>query len=84
MNKYFYRLFYKERISRLAGRILSEFRCPDIGKTLSLNDVGTILDEIVKEAEDDSLCHDICKGMYFCNRKKRHKGNHSENEALFW
>ncbi len=40
--------------------------------------------EIVVRVEDDNLCHDDCKGMYFCTLAKGHDGKHSENGKLSW
>jgi tRNA U34 5-methylaminomethyl-2-thiouridine-forming methyltransferase MnmC len=41
------------------------------------------LEQIVRRAEDETFCNNICKSMYFCYRKKGHKGLHREG-ALSW
>ena len=51
---------------------------------LTVKEIGQLLQSCVREAEDDSICHEIFKGMYFCDLPKGHKGMHSEGGLLHW
>ena len=91
-------LFYRERITRLAGRLqLQEDvkrkmrekhrRHATKGYGLRIDEIAAFLIEVVQRAEDETRCNDICKSMYFCDRKKGHKGKHREsvgNGGLYW
>jgi hypothetical protein len=84
MNEQFFLLFYRERIGRLAERLSSQSRAPDVGHDLKIEEISGLLQGFVEEAEDESLCHDVHKSMYFCTRRKGHEGNHCEHGALSW
>ena len=82
-------LFYRERVGRLVQRLrlqagykeairrkhqkdtLKEHNAtvPQIAEWLAL---------FIARAEDETRCNDICKSMYFCDRKKGHTGPHGE------
>lgn len=82
-------LFYRERIGRLAGNLFSQelvkkaLRKRHKKNTLkeydlSVQQIAEYMRDILRRAEDDTKCNDICKSMYFCDLKKGHKGGHSE------
>ena len=82
-------LFYRERVCRLAGRLLlQESSKAAIRKKrrkykfseydLNIKQVGEFLHKFVQRAEDETRCNDILKSMYFCDLPKGHKGKHGE------
>lgn len=78
----FYRLLYRTELSFLSQRLGSELWSKKhhrrrVGHSLNVGDIHKFLVYLVERAERDDLCNDICKGMYFCNLKKGHKGDHS-------
>lgn len=89
----FFRHFYREAVGRLArelldGRTFGRYEYVK-GKRrhrpLTLKMVGEFLSSFVNFAEDDGLCHSSCKLMYFCERKKGHKGRHTAADGgLGW
>ena len=42
------------------------------------------IENVLKRLADDTLCHDNCKNLYFCTRKKNHKGKHRDEFGLTW
>ena len=86
MDDLFYRLYYRERVGRLSQAILLQLATPDVAPryNLTLEDIGELLQEFVEEAENNKLCHHMYKSMYFCTRKKGHKGCHSQDRLLKW
>jgi sugar-specific transcriptional regulator TrmB len=84
----FHRLFYREHLARLAQRLDLQERTKRSKKLEGLNltiaQISAMLEDLVRRAEDETLCNDNCKGMYFCDRKKGHKGKHSEGGRLTW
>lgn len=89
----FFRLFYRERVGRLAGWLLSVSEAKKVARKKrkkivtspyhwSTEQVGEFLRKFVHRAEDETFCNDICKDMYFCDLKKGHKGKHSEGPGL--
>jgi hypothetical protein len=82
-DELFFRLYYREKVSRLAQTLDSHVKTPQFG-VMPMTEVVDALSRFVREAEDEDMCHDMCKNMYFCTRKKGHRGRHSENEMLFW
>lgn len=92
-------LFYRERISRLAGSLIDNAAYKKVirkkhKKSIlgvydwSTEQVGQFLAEFVRRAEDETRCNNICKSMYFCDKKKGHKGPHVEfiigKKGLSW
>jgi hypothetical protein len=86
-------LFYRERVGRLAGTLLSNAAYKKIMRKKhkksvlgeydwGAEQVGKFLSDFVHRAEDETRCNDICKSMYFCDLKKGHKGHHSEGPGL--
>jgi len=79
----FLTLFYRQRISELLTRLRDQKATGHLPKfkswNLSMDEVIACLQHHNQRAEDESRCNDICKGMYFCDRKKGHKGMHSED-----
>lgn len=82
-------LFYRERVARLAQRLESQegskraLRKRHKKNTLAdldlnMDQVAKFLLEFIRRAENPDICNDICKSMYFCDRKKGHKGRHGE------
>lgn len=79
----FLRLYYRERVGRLAQTLALQAQTPEAG-VMTTKEIADHLARFVKEAEDEKLCHNMCKDMYFCNRRRNHKGQHSEDGVLFW
>jgi len=88
-ERLFLLLFYRERLGRLSQRLESQegakaaLRKRHRKNTLSEWDlnpaqIGKFLMDFVRRAEDDTRCNDLCKSMYFCDRKKGHTGKHGE------
>lgn len=82
-------LFYRERVSRLAQRLRSEtdykaaIRRKHEKDKLKEHDatvpqIAEWLGQFIARAEDETRCNDTIKSIYFCDRKKGHKGNHGE------
>jgi hypothetical protein len=43
----------------------------------SLNEeAGNIVEAVLVRAFDETRCNDCCKGLYFCDLPKDHKGGH--------
>ena len=92
----FHRLFYREHLGRVVQRLRTELslskkfkrysRMPRrLGHFLTLGEVTEFLAQLVTRAEDDESCNDNCKSMYFCSLKRKHEGNHVEEESgLAW
>ena len=58
---------------------------PAPGAPASMEQIADHLRTILTTAYDDSLCMDDCKGMYFCEKKKGHRGRHTcANGGLSW
>ena len=79
----FLRLFYRERVGRLAQALRTNETLSTAMRGMHKRAIAATLEEIVIRAEDDCKCNDICKSMYFCDREKGHKGLHRENK-LTW
>lgn len=93
-ERLFLMLFYRECLTRLAYRLKSQVQYAAIMKKqrarnrlkkndLTVKQVAELLKSFVSFAEDDTLCHDDCKGMYFCERKRAHRGKHRA-DGLVW
>jgi hypothetical protein len=52
-------------------------------RAIALQEAAAILEDYIARITNDKLCDDNCKNMYFCERKKGHKGRHSET-GLTW
>jgi hypothetical protein len=89
----FLTLYYRERISRLAGRLNDQeahrlvMRKRRKKNTLKFEDLDAkqtaeYLASFILRAEDETRCNDICSSMYFCDRKAGHKGQHSEDVVV--
>lgn len=87
-------LFYRERINALVSRLQTQEGYKAIVRQrhqknkladndLDLLQTAKLLKDFTDRAEDLTLCNDICKGMYFCEKKRGHKGAHSEY-GLMW
>jgi hypothetical protein len=81
----------KNRLWFARREILDKIRDERVKNHLAgINNTDSIMDwfeSIVNEAFNESLnperCLNECKNMYFCDKKKRHSGNHSEG-GLCW
>lgn len=80
----FYRLFYREHLSRMVQRLRLQKDTPQrkFEKwNLSLAQVTEFMAELVTRAEDETRCNDACKSMYFCSKELGHSGGHGEEES---
>ena len=87
-QRLFLLLFYRESLARLAQRLdLQEGAKAAVRKRhqkntrewdLNPKQISVFLYEFIRRAQDDTRCNDLCKSMYFCDRKKGHKGKHGE------
>jgi len=88
-QRMFLLLFYRERIGRLVQRLQAQDGYKQVirrkhrrdtlqGHDATLPLVAEWLADFIRRAEDDTRCNDLCKSMYFCDRKKGHKGKHGE------
>lgn len=57
---------------------------PRSGLAQSQNQIADFCDELLARVADETKCNDPCKMMYFCDRKKGHKGRHREDSGLAW
>ncbi len=80
----FQRWFYKQRLSSLVQTLELQQSLKRPKYALRLKDVARLLTDFVERAEDGTRCNAECKNMYFCDRKKGHKGRHAEGKGLIW
>jgi hypothetical protein len=57
---------------------------PVVANTSDLDKFTKFLTKALKRLADDTLCHDNCKNLYFCTKKKNHKGKHRDEFGLTW
>jgi hypothetical protein len=51
----------------------------------TVDDCARSIRWLLERANDKTLCNDDCKGMYYCELKKKHKGKHKElSSNLEW
>jgi hypothetical protein len=51
--------------------------------TSELDKIAKRVSDLLHRLCDDALCNNNCKSLYFCERKRNHKGKHKEM-GLVW
>lgn len=57
---------------------------PRRGLAQSQDEIADYCESLIRRAFDESYCNDPCKMMYFCDRKRGHRGMHREDSGLEW
>lgn len=47
------------------------------------DEIADFCEKLIERVFDESVCNDACKFMYFCDKKKGHKGKHYDS-GLVW
>lgn len=56
---------------------------PRQGLAQTQDEIADYCEKLLERVFDDTICNDDCKFMYFCDKKKGHKGKHGES-GLAW